>query len=92
MLLKIHLAGPAMVLALAASVAGAQTAPVPAPSPRQACMSSIKTLCQPELTAHDRAAVKACLIKNFDKTSPECQAAMKAAQAAKTEDAAPTKP
>jgi hypothetical protein len=39
----------------------------------------------------DRDAVRACLIKNFEKLSPECQEAMKAAQA-RGEDAKPDAP
>ena len=39
--------------------------------------------------ARDRDAVRACLIKNFDKLSPECQASMKAAQARGATDAKP---
>lgn len=31
----------------------------------------------------DRSAIKACLIRNVDKATPECQAALKAAAAAK---------
>jgi hypothetical protein len=53
------------------------------------------TLCHAEAAAGDRAAVRACLIKNFEKVTPECQAAMKAAQAqeqAGKPDAPPPKP
>ena len=72
-----------------ASFAAAQT-PAPATAPqsappaaqasvREACMSSIMSLCSAEAMSGDRPAVRACLIKNLDKTSPECQAAVKAA-------------
>ena len=83
---------PAIILLLAAGVAGAQTPP---PSPRQACRSSAMSLCRSEALRRDRDAVRACLIKNFDKVAPECQAAMKAAQArgqGAQPDAAPPKP
>jgi hypothetical protein len=75
---RASLASPAIVLLLAASVAGAQTAPA---TPRVACRSSALSLCHDEAKAGDRAAIRACLIKNFDKVTPECQAAMKAARA-----------
>ena len=47
-------------------------------SVRAACMSSIMSLCSAEAMSGDRPAVRACLIKNLDKTAPECQAAVKA--------------
>jgi hypothetical protein len=68
---------------LALSVASqvlAQTPP-PSTSTRQACRSSAMSLCRTEALSGDRAAVRACMIKNFDKATPECQIAMKAAQA-----------
>lgn len=68
-----------------AGMALAQTpAPTPAAPPaaqasvREACMSSIMSLCPSEALSGDRTAVRACLIKNLDKTSPDCQAAVKA--------------
>ena len=87
---RASLAAPAIVLLIAAGAAGAQTAPA---SPRQACRSSATSLCRAEVESRDRAAIRACLIKNFDKVTPECQTAMKAAQA-RGEDAKPdpTKP
>jgi len=59
----------------------AAQAPTPAAqaSVREACMSSIMSLCSTEAMSGDRAAVRACLIKNLDKTTPECQSAVKAA-------------
>lgn len=73
------LAGAALVLTLAATTAlRAQEAPL---SPRVACRTSAMTLCRSEAKAGDRAGVRACLIRNFDKVTPECQAAMKAAKA-----------
>lgn len=67
-----------------AQAPAAQTAPPAAQaSVREACMSSIMSLCSTEAMSGDRPAVRACLIKNLDKTTPECQAAVKsAAQAA----------
>ena len=74
---------PSLILALAtltASVALAQPAEAPSPA-RQACRSSAIELCRTEAFSGDRAAVRACLIKNFEKVSPDCQAAMKAMRA-----------
>lgn len=103
MRLRASLAGPAVILLLAASAAGAQTAGAQTagaqtaapPSPRQACRSSAESLCPAEVKVRDRAGVRACLIKNFDKVTPECQTAMKAAQARGMDakpDATPPKP
>jgi hypothetical protein len=53
------------------------------------------SLCHDEAVARDRAGVRACLIKNFDKLTPECQASMKYAQAHgmdKPDAAPPPKP
>ena len=74
---------PCLILAIAAlsaSVALAQPAEAPSPA-RQACRASAIELCRAEAFSGDRAAVRACLIKNFDKVSPDCQAAMKAMRA-----------
>jgi hypothetical protein len=46
---------------------------------RKACMSSIMNLCSAEAMSGDRPATRACLIRNLDKTNPECQVAVKAA-------------
>jgi hypothetical protein len=90
----VSLTGPALVLLLAANAAVAQTSP---PSPRVACRSSAMSLCHDEVKSGARTAIRACLIKNFDKVTPECQASMKAAQArggadAQPDAAAPPKP
>jgi len=77
---------------VAACAAGAQTPP---PTAKQACRSSAMALCPDEAKSGDRAAIRACLIKNYEKVTPECQAAMKAAQAqeqAAKPDAPPPKP
>ena len=71
-----------------AGAAGAQPAPMSAV--REACMSSIQTLCPTEVAAMDRPAIRACLIKNIDKATPECQAAVKAAKAAQSTPPAAT--
>ncbi len=71
----------ALPLALAAAAGPALAQTTAAPSPRQACMSSVMTLCPTEAAARDRDAVRACLLKNLSKASPECQDAVKAAQA-----------
>jgi hypothetical protein len=65
-----------------AGAAGAQ--PAPNSAVREACMTSIQTLCPTEVAAMDRTAIRACLIKNITKATPECQAAVKAAQAAQS--------
>jgi hypothetical protein len=83
---RVSVAFPALVLLLAAGAAGAQTAP---PSARVACRSSAMSLCRDEVATRDRGAIRACLIKNFDKVTPDCQAAMKAAQARGGMDAKP---
>jgi len=83
---RASLAVSAFILLIAAGAAGAQTEPQPA---RVACRSSALSLCRSEAMARDRDAVRACLIKNFDKLSPECQASMKAAQARGATDAKP---
>jgi hypothetical protein len=91
---------PSLILALATLSASAALAqPTEAPSPaRQACRASAIALCRAEAFSGDRSAVRACLIKNFDKVSPDCQAAMKAMRAqtqaagGKPADTPPPKP
>ena len=75
----------AAALAIAATATSALAQPEPAPAPssvREACRSSIMSLCAAEAMSGDRSAIRACLIKNLDKATPECQAAAKAAAAA----------
>lgn len=43
-------------------------------------MPDIRSLCATELSTFDRAKTRACLIANIKKTSPSCQAAVKARQ------------
>lgn len=56
-----------------------QAPPAVRASIREACMSSIMTLCSREARSGDRAATRACLIRNLDKTKPECKSAVQAA-------------
>lgn len=67
--------------ALAATIASPALAQTPAQSPREACRSSAISLCPTEAMSGDMPGVRACLMKNIAKASPECQAAVKAAQA-----------
>ncbi len=68
-------------LALAAAVASPGLAQTPAQSPREACRSSAISLCPTEAMSGDIPGVRACLMKNLAKATPECQAAVKAVQA-----------
>jgi hypothetical protein len=45
---------------------------------REACMPDIRKDCSAEMMTFNRDNVRACLIKNINKTSPACQAAAKA--------------
>jgi hypothetical protein len=38
------------------------------------------SLCRDEIHAGDRAAIQACMIRNYDKATPACQVSMKYAQ------------
>ena len=69
----------ALTALFAAGGAIAQDGPNPV---REACMPSIMTHCRDEAFARDRPAVRACLIKNFEKLSPDCQKAITTARAA----------
>ena len=79
---RLGLSISALCVVAIGSMAAAQTPPPVSPeamaSVRAACMSSIMSLCSAEAMSGDRPAVRACLIKNLDKTAPECQAAVKA--------------
>jgi hypothetical protein len=77
---QVFVSAAALALAIA-TAAEAQAPPPSPPSPRVACRASATSLCPDEMKARDRAGVRACLIKNFDKATPDCQAAMKAAKA-----------
>jgi hypothetical protein len=86
----------ALIPAVVVLAPGAVLAQDNAPNPRQACRASALALCHHEAMSGDRAGVRACMIRNFDKAAPECQAAMKA-MAAKlhpegSSDAPPPKP
>ena len=47
-------------------------------SVREACMADIQKFCSPELATFNRDKVRACLIRNIQKTSPGCKVAAKA--------------
>jgi hypothetical protein len=47
-------------------------------SVRNACMPDIRKYCSAELATFSRDKVRACLIKNIEKTTPACQEAAKA--------------
>ncbi len=91
MLRRKRLAG-LITLTMLAPAGGALAQNAPPPNPRQACRSSAISLCHPEISAHDMAGVRACLVRNFDKVTPDCQAAMKAVRdgQAADPDAPPT--
>ena len=72
---------PSVTFVLTLIAAGGVLAQAVPQSTSLVCRSSALSLCRNEALSGDRAGVKACLIRNFDKVSPECQAAMKAAQA-----------
>ncbi len=80
------------LLALSAAAQALAQTPPPSTSTRQACRSSALSLCHAEAMSGDRVAVRACMIKNFDKATPECQAAMRAAQAKEMADKPATEP
>ncbi len=88
------LASRAAIIAAIGLWAGVALADPPPPAAKAACRSSALALCRDQALAGDRAGVRACLIRNYAKVTPECQAAMKAQQAqemAKPE-VAPPKP
>ena len=87
--MRLEILSAGLALIVAASGVSAQTAP---PSAREACRSSAISLCGTEIASQDRAAVRACLIKNFAKASPECQTAMKAMASADKGDNPPVTP
>jgi hypothetical protein len=60
-----------MVALGAASLVRAQ------PEARTACVSSVFKLCPSAALRGDRTAAKTCLLKNLDRATPECQAAIK---------------
>lgn len=70
-----HMTIAALLLGGAAPALAQQTV-------RDACMADIRKLCSAQMAAMDRDAVRACLRANIANTSPECQAAVKAQQAA----------
>ncbi|NCP12940.1 MAG: hypothetical protein GW858_02110 [Sphingomonadales bacterium] len=50
---------------------------IAAPDPgKKACAKEARVLCPAEMKALSRKRVEACMIKNIEKTSPTCKAAM----------------
>lgn len=48
-----------------------------APDPgKKACAKEARVLCPAEMKALSRKRVEACMVKNIEKTSPTCKAAM----------------
>jgi hypothetical protein len=48
-----------------------------APDPgKKACVKEARTLCPAEMKSLSRKKVEACMIRNIEKTSPTCKAAM----------------
>lgn len=45
---------------------------------REACMADIQKFCSSELATFSRDKVRACLIRNIQKASPDCKEAAKA--------------
>jgi len=85
-----------IAIAIAIAAAGPTLAQTAAPSPRETCRSSALSLCPTEAMSGDMPGVRACLMKNLAKATPECQAAVKAVQAkmaaAKAASAQPAAP
>jgi hypothetical protein len=65
---------------LSLALAGGAPFAQPGPTPREACKASALSLCPSEALARDRPAVRACLIKNWDRVAADCKSAIKAAQ------------
>jgi hypothetical protein len=59
------------------------------PEARKACVSSVFRLCPLAALRGDRAAAKTCLLRNLERATPECQAAVRLALA---RDDTPGKP
>jgi hypothetical protein len=59
------------------------------PEARKACVSSVFRLCPLAALRGDRVAAKICLLKNLERATPECQAAVRLALA---RDDTPGKP
>lgn len=60
-----------------ASVALASSALAAAPDPgKKACAQEARVLCPAEMKSLSRKKVEACMIRNVERTSPACKAAM----------------
>ena len=79
-----------LCLALSGGAALAEDAALASPAQQRICMPSAITLCPIEFAARDRPAVRACLLKNYDKVAPACQAVIKTVQTAAGKAGAPT--
>lgn len=58
-------------------VAAGSLAPTVAAAGPEICKADAKALCVTEVRARNREAAKACLVKNLDKVSAECRAAIR---------------
>jgi hypothetical protein len=66
----------ALALTLMVALGEASFAREP-PEARTACVSSVFKLCPSAALRGDHAAAKTCLLRNLEKATPECQAAVK---------------
>ncbi len=68
----------ASVVLLAGALAAVLTSPaLAAPDPgKKACVQEARKLCPAEMKSLSRKKVEACMIRNIEKTSPVCKAAM----------------
>lgn len=65
-----------LIGATAASIAMTSSA-FAAPDPgKKACVQEARKLCPAEMKSLSRKKVEACMIRNIEKTSPRCKAAM----------------
>lgn len=65
--------GIAAVFAAVAITSPAVAAPDPG---KKACVQEARKLCPAEMKSLSRKKVEACMIRNVDRTSPTCKAAM----------------
>jgi hypothetical protein len=67
----------ALALALLVALGGVSHAGEPREA-RRACISSVFKLCPVAALAGDHAGAKACLLRNLEKATPQCQVAVRA--------------
>jgi hypothetical protein len=65
--------GIAAIIASVAMTGSALAAPDPG---KKACVKEARILCPAEMKSLSRKKVEACMIRNVEKTSPTCKAAM----------------